>query len=50
MFCFAVTVGFAVKSLKYTHVNVAMSVHPSACKALGILEQIFMKFGIGKCY
>jgi len=50
MFCFAVTVGFTVKSLKDTHVNVAMSLHPSAFKALGILEHIFMKFGIGEFY
>jgi len=50
MFCFAITVGFIVKSLKNTHVNVAMSVHPSALKALGILEQIFIKFDIGEFY
>lgn len=39
-----------MKSLKNTNVNVAMSVHPYAFKALGILVQIFMKFDIGEFY
>ena len=39
-----------MKSLKNTHVNVDLSVHPSAFKALGILEQIYMKFDIGEFY
>ena len=50
MFYFAVTVGFILKSLKNIQVNVVMSVHPSAHKAFGNMEQIFMKFSIGEFY
>jgi len=49
MFCFAITWIHSEK-FKSTHVNVAMSVHLSALKALGILEQIFMTFHIGEFY
>jgi len=39
-----------VKSLKNSHVNVSLFVHPSGFKALGILEQIYTKFDIGEFY